>query len=81
MNNKIDWVRKLTSRKFWALVADFVAAMILLFTSNGDPTQVVCGAIMAFGGVVAYILGEAITDKAGIEAQKEENEEVSEDKE
>ena len=31
MNNKIDWKRKLTSRKLWVAVAGFVAGLILAF--------------------------------------------------
>ena len=58
----IDWKRKLTSRKLWMAVAGFVTGVILLFTS---PTQEnIYGCIMALGSVVAYIVGEGLTDAA-----------------
>ena len=59
---KIDWKRKLTSRKFWAAVADFVGMLLIaLRVDEGSATQVTA-LIMAGAGVVAYIIGEGITD-------------------
>lgn len=58
----IDWKRKLTSRKFWAAVADFVGMLLIaLRVDEGSATQVTA-LIMAGAGVVAYIIGEGITD-------------------
>lgn len=58
----INWKRKLTSRKFWAAVADFVSMLLIaLKVDEGSATQVVA-LIMAGAGVVAYIIGEGITD-------------------
>ena len=34
--NKIDWTRKLTSRKFWLSIASFVA-MLLVATAAPQP--------------------------------------------
>lgn len=60
----INWKRKLTSRKFWAAVADFVSMLLIaLKVDEGSATQVVA-LIMAGAGVVAYIIGEGITDAA-----------------
>ncbi len=59
---KIDWKRKLTSRKFWACVCDFVGMLLIaLRVDEGSATQVTA-LIMAGAGVVAYIIGEGITD-------------------
>ena len=66
---KIDWKRKLTSRKLWIAVAGFVTGLIALFTGTGT----VEGCIMALGSVVAYIVGEGLTDMANI---KNENSEI-----
>ena len=61
---KIDWKRKLTSRKFWAAVVGFVTPTILAFgVSEAVATQVV--SIITSGGVlIAYIIGEGMTDAA-----------------
>lgn len=60
---KIDWKRKLTSRKLWLAVAGFITGVMLLFTA-GATAETVTGAVMAFGSVVAYIVGEGLTDAA-----------------
>ncbi len=57
----IDWKRKLTSRKLWAAVAGFVTGVIVLFTA-GATEETITGCIMALGSVVAYIVGEGLTD-------------------
>ena len=60
--NNTDWKRKLTSRKFWAAVADFVSMLLIaLHVDEGCAAQVVA-LIMAGAGVVAYIIGEGLTD-------------------
>lgn len=63
MKNKIDWKRKLTSRKFWMAVAGFVAGVI---TATGDKETaiVVSGLIMQGASVVAYIIGEGLADSS-----------------
>lgn len=60
---KIDWTRKLTSRKLWVAIAGFVTGVMLLFNA-GATEETVSGCIMALGSVVAYILGEGLTDAA-----------------
>ena len=67
---KIDWVRKLTSRKLWTAVASFVSMMIL---ATGGTTQVTA-LIMAGASVVAYIIGEGLTDSANIGASDDTEE-------
>ena len=70
---KIDWKAKLTSRKFWIAVAGLVTGLILAFRGNAETAETVSGIIMGAASVVAYILGEGLTDsaRAGIE-QKDE---------
>lgn len=58
---KIDWKRKLTSRKLWMAMAGFITGVVLLFT-NGATEATITGCVMALGSVVAYILGEGLTD-------------------
>lgn len=72
---KIDWARKLTSRKFWAAIVGF-ATPIMTMANVSDSTAVqVTALIMAGGTLIAYILGEGMTDAAAADytAGKEEN--------
>lgn len=62
--NKIDWLHKLTSRKFWTAVASFVSMMIV-FCGGAESTAVqVTSLIMAGATVVAYIIGEGLVDSS-----------------
>lgn len=67
---KIDWKRKLTSRKLWLALAGFITGVVLIFTA-GATEETITGAVMAFGSVVAYIVGEGLTDAANISNGKE----------
>ena len=61
---KINWKRKLTSRKFWAAVVGFISPTLLAFgVSENVATQVV-SIVMAGAVLVAYIIGEGMTDAA-----------------
>ena len=62
--NKIDWARKLASRKFWAMCATFIVGLYIYFGGTAERAQALEGLIMAFGAVVVYILAEAVTDAA-----------------
>lgn len=69
---KIDWKRKLTSRKFWMAIVGFVTPMMLAFgATESDATQV-ASIIMAGASVVAYIIGEGLTDASNSSAESEE---------
>lgn len=71
---KIDWVRKLTSRKMWTAVASFVSMMIVATGGAENTATQVTALIMAGASVVAYIIGEGLTDQAnaGLEVKEEE---------
>lgn len=60
----IDWVKKLTSRKFWAAVASFVSMMIVAFGGTENSATQIAALIMAGASVIAYIIGEGLTDAA-----------------
>lgn len=62
---KIDWERKLTSRKFWTAVAEFVTMLIVAFSGDQETATQVAALIMAGAAVVAYIIGEGLADAAG----------------
>lgn len=60
----IDWKRKLTSRKFWLAVAGFISGLILAFNGSQVVAETVSGCIMAGASVIAYIVGEGMSDAA-----------------
>lgn len=62
----IDWKAKLTSRKFWAAIANFVTMLIIAFHGTQETAAQITALIMAGAGVVAYIIGEGLIDKAGV---------------
>lgn len=70
---KIDWKRKLTSRKFWVALTGFITPLLLAFGVANDTVTQVTGIIMAGGTLVAYIIAEGLTDAAGIGSGDSEN--------
>ena len=73
---RIDWKRKLTSRKFWAAVCDFVGMLLVaLHVAETDATQIVA-LVMAGAGMVAYIIGEGLTDAAAAQWEDVPEEEI-----
>ena len=69
---QINWVKKLTSRKLWTAVASFVSMMIVATGGTQNTAAQVTALIMAGASVVAYIIGEGLTDAANIEAPEDQ---------
>lgn len=59
---KIDWKRKLTSRKLWAAVAGFVSMLIVALGKDAETARTVTGLIMAGASLIAYMIGEGLAD-------------------
>lgn len=59
---QIDWKKKLTSRKLWTAVATFVSMMIVAFGGAQTEATQITALIMAGAAVIAYIIGEGLTD-------------------
>lgn len=59
---KIDWKRKLTSRKLWLSIAGFVSGLIIIFGGEQDTADKVSGSIMGGAAIVGYVLGEGLAD-------------------
>lgn len=57
--------RKLTSRKLWVAIANFVTMLIVFITSGDNSTERIYSLIMAGGTMVAYIVGEGFADGKG----------------
>lgn len=62
----IDWKRKLTSRKFWAAVCEFVTMLIAAFGGAKETAVQVTALIMAGAVVLAYIIAEGLVDAANV---------------
>lgn len=75
---KIDWARKLTSRKFWAAVAAFVTSVMAAFGAGDDIVVTVTGVISATAVMIAYIIGEGLTDAANSGSAADQTEDPSE---
>ena len=67
MMQNIDWVRKLTSRKFWTAVASFVSMMIVALGGTENQATQITALIIAGATVLAYIIGEGLVDAANKE--------------
>lgn len=64
--SKIDWKRKLTSRKLWMAVAGFVTGIVVAFNGSAEVAETVSGIIMSGASVIAYIVGEGLADSAAV---------------
>ena len=59
---KINWKKKLTSRKFWTALISFTTTLLLAFGVSDLTTQQVAAIITAGATVIAYIIGEGMVD-------------------
>lgn len=67
----IDWKRKLTSRKFWTAIAEFMTMLIIALGGAQETAVQVTALIMAGAAVIAYIIGEGLTDAAAAKQPEE----------
>lgn len=72
---KIDWKRKLTSRKFWLATASFISMMIVACGGSDAQATQVSAIIMAGAAVVAYIFAEGFSDAENKTNNNNNNEE------
>lgn len=70
---RIDWKRKLTSRKFWVAVVGFVTALLLGFGVAESDVAQVSSIIMAGATLIAYILGEGLADAGHVQGNGEDS--------
>lgn len=59
---KIDWKRKLTSRKLWLSVASFVSMLIIAINGDEGSAQQISALIMAGATIIGYVIGEGLAD-------------------
>ena len=65
--NKETIIRKLTSRKLWVAVSEFVSMLIIAMGVAENTATQVAAIIMAGAGAIAYIVGEGLADSANAE--------------
>lgn len=68
---KIDWKRKLTSRKLWVAVAGFVSGLILAFGGGEGVASTVSGCILQGASVIGYLLAEGLADAAWVDEHED----------
>lgn len=75
---KIDWKRKLSSRKLWAAVAGIVTGLAMVFGLDENTISTVAGSVVSVASVVAYIIAEGKVDAAGVKKATEDIQEAIE---
>lgn len=63
----VDWKAKLTSRKLWVALSDFVGMLLIAFGVAQDTATQVTALIMAGAGALAYIIAEGMVDAKAAE--------------
>ena len=71
--NKIDWKRKLTSRKWWLALTGFITGLIIVFGGSDETATTVSGCLMSGAAVLAYTIGEGLADSNNKEDKTDEN--------
>lgn len=65
----MDWKKKLTSRKLWLSVAEFVSMLMVAFGVADETATQVAALIMAGAGVIGYVVAEGLADAASVKAE------------
>lgn len=63
-------IKKLTSRKFWVLIAAFIGSLLMAFNFGENEIAQITAIITNFASVAIYILAEASVDKAAAQGKK-----------
>lgn len=59
---KIDWKRKLTSRKLWLSVANFASMLYVYFGHAEADGEKIAALIIAGATIIGYVIGEGLAD-------------------
>ena len=60
----MNWKKKITSRKLWLAIADFIGMLIIAFGYAESTATQVTSIIMAGAGVIGYLIAEGLADAA-----------------
>lgn len=77
--NKIDWKRKLTSRKLWLSVANFASMLYVYFGHAVSEGEKIAALILAGGTVIGYVIGEGLADSGDSVTNNFSNEDKTEE--
>lgn len=69
---KIDWKRKLTSRKLWTSIASFVSMLLIFWGETESEATKVAALIMAGASIIGYVIGEGLADQGNSSEGKDE---------
>lgn len=72
------WKEKLTSRKFWAAVVGVVISVMVAFGADSEMQEKTVGVITASATLIAYIIGEGLTDNASVRLEVKQAEQQPE---
>lgn len=80
---KIDWKKKLSSRKLWGMIAALVLSVLTAFGVPALTAEQVVVIISGIGAIAVYILAEGSVDKAAVgeETQPEQGDTEEEEEE
>lgn len=63
---KIDWKRKLSSRKFWAMLAALILSVLTAFGVPELKGEQVVVIVTGIGAIAVYMLAEGTVDKEAV---------------
>ena len=61
---KIDWKRKLSSRKFWAAAVGWLTSVLAMFGVEDNMGARIIAMVSGIGTLCVYMLAESIADSA-----------------
>ena len=64
--DRIDWKRKLSSRKLWAAAAGIITGLAMVCGLDEGTISSVAGAVVSVASVVSYIITEGKVDAEGV---------------
>lgn len=64
----MDWKAKLTSRKLWVALSEFIGMLLVAFGVAQDTVAQVTAIILAGAGALAYILAEGLVDAKAVKS-------------
>ena len=68
---KIDWKRKLTSRKLWLSIANFASMLYVYFGHAEADGEKIAALIIAGATIIGYVIGEGLADSSNSVIQLE----------
>lgn len=72
---KINWKKKLCSRKFWVALIGFISALLIAFNVDKGSIEQITSIIMSGATLIAYILAEGFVDAKNVTIDIEKEDE------